>query len=417
MVRSAYLYHLAKEASRFGVRTGSVAVDWAEVIVRKDQLLRQLECEEEAALGQHGVSVLHGRASLVSAHELTLGDRRVQAEKVILATGSRPARPRVPGIEMAGTSDEALEMRELPESVVIIGGGVIAMEFAHLWNTVGVKVTVLEMGERILSSMDSEVAMELACLSESRGIEIVTRARVEQLFPAEGGLTVRALVPEGTREFRGARVMLAVGRVANTEGIGLETAGVQLRRGRVAVNEYLQTTAPNVYAGGDLVGGYCLAPVAAYEGRLAARNALRGNREKMDYSLVTLTVFTRPPVSSIGLTEAQARAKGMDVEVGRLPYADLESAAVEGETEGLIKVVADGRSGQILGAHIVGARSEELIHQFATAMKGKLTCQDLAGIIPIHPSFSEGVIATVLEMSRAGRRAEMPGSTPPDRAA
>jgi len=402
LVRSAYIYYLMGEAVDFGVRSLVPALDWQMVIERKDRLVRQLEREKRRSLEARSIPVLRGRASFLSPHDLTVGEVLVQADNIVLAVGSRVASIPVPGAELAMTSDHALAMRELPESVLIVGGGVIAMEFAHIWNRAGVSVTVLEIGDRILAAMDDQVAEELTRLSSERGIEIITHGRLEQITREDGGLSARAQLPGGFREIGCSVVLLAAGRVPNIAGLGLEAAGVQVDRGRVVVDEYLQTNVSHIYCGGDAIGGHCLAPVAAYDGRLATRNALRGNVEVTDYSIVPYTVFSTPPVSSVGLTEFQARAAGGQVEVSVLPMATVECAVVEGETEGFIKIVADADSGRIRGGHIVGARSEELIHIIAVAMRGKLTCGELAEIIPVHPSFSEGVVETARRSPAAG---------------
>jgi pyruvate/2-oxoglutarate dehydrogenase complex dihydrolipoamide dehydrogenase (E3) component len=391
LVRSAYLYHLVKQADLFGVQAEGPTVNWRRVMERKDRLIRQLELEKRESLEAESIPILSGRATFTSPHELQIGDRLLQADRVVLAVGSKVARIPVPGADLAMTSDHALAVRELPESVVIVGGGVIAMEFAHIWNRVGVRVTVMEMGERILGSMDAQVATELARLSADRGIDIITNVQLDQIVRANGRLCVRARLRQEAREIDCEAVLLAAGRVPNLDGLGLESAGVGLDRGRVAVDCYLQTSVDHIYCGGDAIGGYCLAPVAAYEGRLAAQNALRGNSQAVDYSTVACTVFSMPSVSSVGLTEAQARDAVGQVDVGILPMSSVPRAVVEGETEGFIKVVADTVTGRILGAHIVGSRSEELIHIFAVAIKGKLTREQLVELIPVHPSFAEGV--------------------------
>ncbi|HEX2988995.1 MAG TPA: NAD(P)/FAD-dependent oxidoreductase [Chloroflexota bacterium] len=392
LVRSAYVYHLVKGAELFGIRSDVPSVNWSRVMERKDRLLRQLELEKCDSLDALSVPILRGKAKFVSPHELLVGEQTVLADRVVLAVGSRAAKVPISGAELAMTSDHALALRELPESVVIVGGGVIAMEFAHIWNRFGVRVSVVEMGERILGTMDAQVATELARLSADRGIEILTNARLEQIRRADGGYSVRVQLLEKTRDIDCKAVLLAAGRVPNVDGLGLEAAGVGLERGRVVVDRYLQTSVGSIYCGGDAIGGYCLAPVAAYEGRLAALNALRGNTEMADYSTVAYTVFSLPPVSSVGLTESQARDAVGRVGVGILPMASVPRAVVEGETDGFIKVVTDAVTGRILGAHIVGSRSEELIHIFSVAMKGMLTREQLADVIPVHPSFAEGAV-------------------------
>ncbi len=392
LVRSAYVYNLVKGAESYGVRVQDPSVDWGRVMERKERLIRQLEQEKREQLEASSIPVLRGKATLLSPHDLRVGDRLVRADRIVLAVGSKAARIPVPGADLAMTSDQALSTRLLPESAVIVGGGVIAMEFAHMWSRVGVRVSVLEMGERILGTMDDQVATELARLSADRGIEILTNARIEQICRADGGLSVRVRLPEKTRDIGCKAVLMAAGRVPNVEGLGLDAAGVRVEGGKVVVDCYLRTSVDNIYCGGDVIGGYCLAPVAAYEGRLAALNALRGNKQVADYSAVAYTVFSIPPVSSVGLTEAQARDAVGQVDVGILPMASVPRAVVEGETDGFIKVVTDAATGRIVGAHIVGSHSEELIHIFAMAIKGKLTREQVGDLIPVHPSFAEGAV-------------------------
>jgi len=360
-----------------------------------------MEAGKQASLAAQGIALFRRRAAFVSPHEVDLGGQKVRADKIILAVGAHAVRPAIPGIELAITSDEALALRELPASLVMIGGGVIAMEFAHIWNAVGVQITILELGERILSKEDGEIAEGLTRLSQARGIAIHTRTRVQRVERTHDGYVVTAQTLEGEHRFPGELVMLAAGRVANTEGLRLEAAGVQVEKRGISTNEYLQTTAPHIYAGGDAVGRYFFTPVATYEGKLAARNALQGNVEKADYSLVTHTVFTLPPASAVGLTEEQARQQGLEVAVTRVPFSAIGRAVVDDETEGFVKIIEEKGSERLLGAHILGPRAEELIHEFAIAMKGGLTRQQLAQVISIHPSLSEGVIGAAVSAERA----------------
>lgn len=402
LVRSATVYRLALDAGRFGVATGPVTANWKMALERMDELVRLLQRNEAAALQDRDVAWISGKASFLSPHQLVVGDRQVQTEHVILAAGSRPWLPKVPGLDSAITSDQFFESRELPRDALIVGGGVIALEFAHIWNAFGVKVTLLEIGDRILAGIDAELAEQVARISADRGIDIISEARVTSVSRDGDRLSVEAFVLDSAVKYAVDTVLVAAGRVPVTDGMMLDAAGVRVQNGRIATNEYLQTAASHIYAAGDAIGGHSLATVATYEGRLAARNALRGNVEKLDLRLVPTTVFTLPPLSTVGLSETQGRETAAGVQVTRLPFDAVEGALVHGDTDGMIKIISEAGSGRILGTHILGARSEELIHEFAIAMRANMSLPQLGEVIPIHPSFSEGAIGAALT-SGSGR--------------
>ncbi|TFB21452.1 NAD(P)/FAD-dependent oxidoreductase [Filobacillus milosensis] len=284
--------------------------------------------------------------------------------------------------------------------MAIIGGGVIAMEFSHVFASAGVDLTVIEMGDRLLANEDLDSSKSIGEISKELGIEVLLNSKVKKVTKGENGKTVEVETPEGNKTIQVDEVLLAAGRVPNVGGLELEQIGVKVEKTGIQVNEYLQTTVEHIYAGGDGIGGYMLTPVASYEGRIAAKNAIENNIEKVDYSLVTRTTFTHPPVASIGLTEQEAIEKGMEINSNRLDFADVGPAVVLGETRGFVKLISDKKSKHLIGAHIVGPRAEELIHEIAIAMKGKLTITDLSEIISIHPSISEAVIGTAISADK-----------------
>ena len=252
----------------------------------------------------------------------------------------------------------------------------------------GARATVLQSGPHILPPLDEEVRSALMAIAREAGIEIYTTAKVTRI---EADRTVEAEIGGTVRRFNADVVLAATGRPANTRGLGLETVGVELERGSMKVNPFLQSTVPHVYAAGDVTGRHQHTPVAWYEGRVAAENALKGNREAIDFTLLPTAIFTIPAVAQVGLTEAEARKQGLPVGVTRFPMADSTAAAVRDETEGLVKVVYDEPSGRLLGVHIFGAGAEDLIHIAAVAMRGGLTRQDLARMHYVFPTLGGAV--------------------------
>jgi dihydrolipoamide dehydrogenase len=396
LVRSTEVWNWVHHLSQFGVDVSDPKLLWNKVIDRKDRLIKGLEGDKEAALKERGIDLIKGQAVFTSPNAVQVGDQTIEAGKFVLALGSKTARPPIEGLEHTITSTEALDFRELPKNMVIIGGGVIAMEFAHIFSSAGVKVTMIEMGDRLLSSEDEDSSKVIQEITEQRGIMVQLNSKVNRVLKDGETYTVEVTGPQGDQKLSGDCVMLAAGRVPNVEGAGLDKIGVNVEKSGIDVNEYLQTTVEHIYAGGDGIGGYMLTPVASYEGRVATRNALKGNHEKVDYSLVTRTTFTHPAVASIGPTETEAEEQGIPYNVSRLDFKDVGPAVILGETDGFVKILSEKESGHIIAAHIVGPHADDLIHEIAIAMKGKLTIKDLTEIISIHPSLSEAVVGAAI---------------------
>ena len=379
-----------RRASELGLTgTEGVGLNWAAVIARKNGIVASWSEGKDTAFEQQGIHVLRGRATFVGPHELRVGERPVTAERIVLATGSSPRRPPIEGIERALTSDQLLERTTLPRRMVIIGGGVIAMELGFAFGRAGTRVTVLQSGPVVLPGVDEEVRAALAELASGAGLDLRTNAKVTRI---EADHTVEAEIAGRRERFPSDVVLAAAGRPPNTAGLGLEAAGVTVERGAVKVNEYRQSpSALHVYAAGDVTGLHQHTPAAWYEGRLAAENALQGNRRVADFSLFPSATFTLPAVAQVGLTEAAARAQGLAVGVTRTPFEDSSAAAVRNETEGFVKVVFEPPGGRILGVHILGPGAEDLIHVAAVAMRGGLTREALAGMHYVFPTLAGSV--------------------------
>jgi pyruvate/2-oxoglutarate dehydrogenase complex dihydrolipoamide dehydrogenase (E3) component len=396
LVSTVELAWRTRRAAELGIKgTEGVGLDWAAVIARKDGIVASWSEGKDIAFEEERIRVLRGPARFLGPHELQIGDRRVTAERVILATGSSPSRPPIDGIERALTSDQLLAETTLPRRMVVIGGGVIAMELGFAFGRAGAAVAVLQSGPVVLPSLDGEIRASLVALAPDAGLSLHTSAKVTRIAPDR---TVEAEIEGRSERFFADVVLVATGRPPNTAGLGLEAAGVALERGAVRVNEYRQsTTAPHVYAAGDVTGIHQHTPVAWYEGKLAAENALQGNRRAADFAVLPTATFTIPAVGQVGLTEAAARQQGLTVGVSKAPFEDSTAAAVRNEKEGLVKVVFEQPNGRILGVHILGAGAEDLVHIAAVAMRGGLTRQALAGMHYIYPTLAGSVFDAMWE--------------------
>ncbi len=390
LVSTVELAWRAGRAGELGIRgTEGIGLDWSAVIARKNRLVASWSEGKPEALEQQGITVLRGRARFADPHEIAVDGRRVTAERIILATGSAPARPPIEGIERALTSDQFLERTTLPGRLVVIGGGAIGMELGFAFGRAGSRVTVLQSGAHVLPAADGEVRGALLALAADAGLEVRTGARVSRVAP---DLTVEAEVGGRAEWFAADAVLVATGRPPNTADLGLAAAGVALERGAVRVNEFRQsTTAPHVYAAGDVTGSHQHTPAAWYEGQLAAENALQGNRRAADFSVFPTATFTIPALAQVGLTEEAARERGGRVAVGRAPFTDSTAASVRAETEGLVKAVFDEPTGRLLGMHVLGSGAEDLIHVAAVAMRAGLTREDLAGMHYVFPTLAGSV--------------------------
>jgi pyruvate/2-oxoglutarate dehydrogenase complex dihydrolipoamide dehydrogenase (E3) component len=390
LVSTVELAWRARKAGELGIQgTEGIGLDWSAVIARKNRLIASWSEGKAESLERQHIAVLRGRARFAGPHEVVVDGRRVTAERIILATGSAPTRPSIEGIERGLTSDQLLERTTLPRRLVVIGGGAIGMELGFAFGRAGSRVTVLQSAVHVLPAADGELRDALLALAPHAGLEIRTGVRVSRIAP---DLTVEAEVGDRLERFPGDVVLVATGRSPNTADLGLDVAGVALERGAVRVNEFRQSTsAPHVYAAGDVTGTHQHTPAAWYEGQLAAENALRGNGRAADFTVFPTATFTIPALAQVGLTEKAARENSGRVAVGRAPFADSTAAGIREETEGLVKVVFDESSGRLLGAHVLGPGAEDLIHVAAVAMRAGLTRDDLAGMHYVFPTLAGSV--------------------------
>ena len=390
LLQSAAVYQGAKEAADFGVNVGDVGFDYGKVAKRKDAMVARLRGGVEALVKAAKVTVVPGRGVLKQGNVIAVGDRLLSTTDVIVATGSVPAMLPILGADLPGVvnSDAVLALTELPDSVVIIGGGVIGMEFAALFSSFGVAVTVIEVMPAILAGMDKDVVAAMVRVFKKKGVDIHTSAKVLKI---EGGKQKTVTYEEGGagKTATASLVIMATGRKAVTDG--LEESGIALERGRVLVDDHMRTNIPHVYAIGDCTGKVQLAHVASAQGLVAVGN-IAGRDMTMRYDVIPSCVYTTPEIASVGMTEDAASSSGRQVKTGAFPVSANGKSMIVGESAGFCKLVTDAGTGELLGAHIVAPHATDMIAELAAVMRAEGTVEELADTIHPHPTVSEIVM-------------------------
>ena len=369
------------EEQRRKAGAGTIS-DFREVINRKNEVVSQLRGGVETLM--RGVTIVSGKASFKDSHTVIAGGQEYSADRIIIATGSKSALLPVPGAEGTLTSRELLDLTEIPSSLCIIGGGVIGLEFASIFNSFGTQVTVLEYCKEILPRFDADLAKRLRLALGKRGIRIETQAQVT----AVEGSTVRYIKKETECPVTADKVLMAVGRVPAVDGLNLEAAGIEYGRRGIAVDAYCRTSVPGIYAVGDVTGGMMLAHVASYQG-LRALNDMVGKSDRIRFDVVPAAVFTVPEVATVGMTEEECRDKGIEFRALKSFYRANGKAVSMDQSDGYCKILASAADNRILGCHILGVCSSDLIHEAAVLMNMNATVDDLHDMIHAHPSLSE----------------------------
>lgn len=396
LLRSAEVMHLVQHrATEFGVRgvdSAALSFDLSAAMARKNRIVQGIIDGIYTAMRRNkNITFLRGRAEFTSPVDLRADGQCVTAAKTILAVGSKQAEPALPGLDEAGfiTNYEALQLENLPQSMIIIGAGYIGVEFAQMYSRFGTKVTLLSRPARVMPKEEPELSEELGRILRAGGIDLYTEAIATRAGRTDGTRWVDAETPTGTRRFTGEVILLAAGRTARVDGLGLAETGVEMNGPFIQANDTLQTTVPNIWSLGDANGGYMFTHRATYDGPMAALNAVRGLGKTVDYRVVPRAVFTEPALASVGMTEAEARAAGYEVKTGTARFAHSGRAKAIGETEGMVKLVADAKTGVLLGGHILGPHADILIHEVAVAMYNHGTAEALAKTIHVHPTLPE----------------------------
>lgn len=390
LLKSAKVYQDILNSENYGInirKEGAISLDWAAMLGRKDKVVEQLTGGVKQLLQRNGVEVINGYGEVLDPHSIVVDGQTITTEHLIIATGSRPNLPPIPGLEgaleagLAVTSTGALQFSEIPQELVIVGGGVVGIEFAALFNALGSKVTVLEKFS-VLGSLDSDLQKYMLRTLRKKGVVILEGVETERFE----GAAVIAQVEGESKTFRGDKVIVSLGRKPNIEAV--QTLGLAMEGSAIRTNERLETNVKGVYAIGDVNGKQMLAHVASAEGIVAVENIL-GGKSTIDYDKVPAAIYSFPEVAVVGLTEEEATRRGHKLKIGNFPLAANGKALADGEAEGFVKIVADEQYGEVLGVHIIAAQATDLISEAVATLQLEGTVHDLAEAIHPHPTSSE----------------------------
>ena len=390
LVAAELMHDVRRHAAARGIDLPAPTIDLARTVAWKNSLRRDQDSWVQV-LTEAGYGIFPGRATFVDARTVRVGEHELKAGKILIATGGRTAVPPIPGIEEVDWIDHisALELEEVPESLLIVGAGPVGLEFAQIFARFGSRVTIVNHGSQIAARADAEAANELQTALEDEGIEVVLNGGVDSF--SRNGKVVEAAFAGRTSTF--AHVLLASGRTPNVEELGLDRIGVEVTRGGIAVDEHQRTLADGIWAAGDVAAGPLFTPTAQYQARIAVADMFGDGSRLADYTILPTAIFTDPELAAVGLTEAEASDQGFEVEVVKHPLAAVTRAQYTGTKNGLYKIVFDRASRRVLGVHVVSRGASDIVGGLAVALKLGVTVDDLALIHHVYPSYSEGLKA------------------------
>jgi len=402
LLQSADLLESIKHSETFGILVDKISLDFSAVVKRKKAVVERLVDGVTYLMRKNKVNVIRGTATLIDSKTVGIleSNDKIKCDNIVIATGSKPSTISIKGNDEPDVidSDQALTMDQLPKSIVIIGGGVIGLEFAQIMHRMGSKVTIMEIMPHILPAEDTEIARLLESILKKDGIDIFTSATVTGISGVEQNKKVTFTDKEGdNQETTAEKVLVAVGRSPCTDDLGANKLGLAMDKGKIIANEYMETNIPGVYAIGDVVGGLMLAHKAMEEGKCAVENIM-GARNKMNYNAIPRCVYTSPELAGVGLTEVSASEKYGDIKVGRCPFIANGKAIIYNKTGGMVKIIAEAKHGEILGAYIIGPQATELIAETVLEIKKKGVFEDIASTIHAHPTLSEAAMEAALDI-------------------
>ena len=405
MLHSAQLYKETAHFELFGLHTENTSFDWAKIHQRKNDVVSKLRSGIEQLIKANKIDFFNTSASILSPHEVQLEqgeETTLYGDNILIATGSVPSRPPIPGLDLPGvvTSDELLDdpsyaqTDSLPKEILIIGGGVIGVEFASVFSSFGCKVTIVEALDRILSTMDREISQNLSMILKKRGVEIHTGAMVERLEQSDGKLVCHFTEKEKPQQISSQQILVAIGRRANTQGLFGNDFSVEMERGHIVTDESFRTSVDSIYAIGDVSAKIQLAHMASAQG-ICAAHIIAGKVPPINLQAVPSCIYTDPEIASVGLTEDEAKKQGIPVKKGKFIMSGNGRSIIDEQERGFIKVLAHQDTDVILGAQLMCSRATDIVSELSTAIVNGLTVDQLAAVIRPHPTFCEGVTEAV----------------------
>jgi len=399
LLATADLLYKIRRSEEFGLPPVDVTVDFEKVMARKDAVVNRLVKGVQFLVGKNKINLIQGEGRILSKNRIAVKrtdgqEEVVEAQNIIIATGSTEPKPSYAQIDEEGilTTRGALRLRKAPESLAVIGGDQVGIEFAVIFSSMGTDVKVVEAAPNLLPALDQELGRTYQRILKKRGIEVFLNAEVRSVTAKPNGEVGTTAVSKGSQfEIETEKALIIQDRRPSTSGLGLENIGVQTENGFVAVNEHMSTSVPNVYAVGDVTGGKMLAHVAVAEGIIAAEN-VAGLGSTIDYKTVPTCVYCEPEAASVGLSEEEARKQGYEVAVGKFPLLASGRALALGETDGFAKVVCDAETGEVLGVHLIAPHATDLISEAALAIQLECTHEELSSLIHPHPTIGEALM-------------------------
>ena len=401
LLRNAQVLNTVKNAKAFGIQYDNLSIDFNSAIDRSRQVVSRLTTGVEYLLKKNSVELIKGNAVLEDSRTISIAEsnRSLTTDNVIIATGARQrSLPSMPiDHETVITSKDALNLRNLPEKIVIIGAGATGVEFSHIYNSYGVEVVLVELMDRIVPNEDEEISAELQKSFNDKGIQSIIGASVESIETYMGQATVNIQSETDTSSINCDKVLVAVGVQANTDGIGLENTGVVTDKGFISVGPNMETNVTGIYAIGDVTGQMLLAHVASAQAVTAAEYIGGINPPQLDYGLMPKAIYCEPQIASFGLTETQAKDQGISIKIGKFPFAASGKAIALAETDGLIKLIVDDEIGEIIGAHMIGSEVTELLGELSMVRLLEGTSTELGWLVHPHPTISETLKEAALD--------------------
>ena len=405
MVHRAQVAHYARNAARWGVNTSGVKVDLEKIVAQKDEVVLSFRGGQQRRVDERkNIRLYRSRARFAAAHQLRVGGEIIESEKIFINTGGRANIPAIAGLREAPflTNESIMQLTTIPEHLLILGGGYIGLEFGQMFRRYGSRVTIVHQGRQIVPREDPEIAAELQKALEAEGLEFLLNAQTEVVGQKDGVITLACKIPEGAREIKGSNLLVATGRIPNTDDLGLDKAGIATNKdGSIKVNARLETSVPGIWALGDCKGGPAFTHISYNDFQIVYGNLVEGKNLSTENRLVPYSVFTDPQLGGVGMTEKEARAKGYRLKIGRCPMSYVARAIERGETAGLMKIVVDASNDRILGASILASEGGELVQILGAMMLAKQPYTLLKGAVYIHPTLAEGFFALMEDVKPA----------------